>query len=459
MPICLSAQSNGHAKADSLRLLRQYSNELALRKKYAGNKDFETKLAEANFLLSANEIEKAGKVLFEVSAQSPSQEFWKTRTVASLLSKKENNAEAWKITENLKVKPGSLEEALKFIDLSAYSNGEQTLNRIEYLEKASGILSTIGFKNHYLNGFVLNDMAYYYDEASIPAKVFETQHKALEIFVTHYPQDFSMITTTHNNAVYYFETYGDIKKTELLQHSFDAYMNTFFSAKDKSWYQTSSKNSFVHGTALYYLNVLRYSGLKFNPDRLEIYIKKMESHFEDAPKDWADENLDILYAAYDIIYYYLQKNKQYDKALIYAKKLNSHNSNLFYEMKKNAGQAMVNYYTNKNDNALYFVDKSLKTLNFPPTSTSLQTLLVLKAEVLSRLGRIEASEAIIAEIYKNILERDAEDYLSFRTSDFKKNINISTIKVLIKSGNTYKNIFERVAGYLNTKTYLKNFTD
>lgn len=419
-------QSRLNHQADSLRTIGFYEEELALRSKELSTDKFDLTLAKANLLISKNETEKAITLLNKLKPNNPEETFWKGRSLALYYRKTENTTESIKILSQLSPSQ-HLHKAIIQLDLGqTYAASQEQIKAIEHLEAAANLLS-----NKYLLGLTYSDLSFAYDAAGIRNKTSEYGDKALKTFMQYHPEAFSMVSSLHNNLLFFVIEYGDEKLAREVQKSYVSYMKSRYPKQAKAIDQT-------HAQALHLLSNIRYAGFTKNEEFSLQNLTLLENLFQQAPKEWTSNNLGILSAGYEAVQYYLRKQKKFDKALAFAEKVNKVEQAPYNQMKKYAALALTQYDCNQNHEALKNVDLCMASFEFQKGSKSYQTLMVLKAELLSRLGRTQEAKNVLNDIYK---EAVGQSIMTVNIKDFPQHYNKIFIDLLIHSGWVYQNIY------------------
>lgn len=434
------AQNTQLSKADSLRYCGFFSEELDIRQK-TSPKTFDLRLAEANVFLQNEEAEKAFSILKTLKAITVSDRFWLNKTRAKYYRQAEEYDQALNILSTISPKENTLNAAILKLDKGQiYALKDEQLKAIRELEAAVQEFEKSGNKNHYMNGITLSDLAYAYDEVGIRNKTVYYSEKAVRLLLNHYPQDFAMVSTSHNNLLFYVIEYGDEKIAFEVTESYRKYMEGFLAAKSK--YRKPHNFSDFEAEGLYRLSLLRYYSFANDSPKILESIKALEQFYKRAPKAWTKDNLNILSQGYEEVQYSFRQQKKFKEALYYSRFIDKVQQKPYNIMKKHAAYALTYYDAKQNPEALKHVDLCLQSFDFAKGSRSLQTLMVLKAELLSRLGRAEEAKKVLREIYDEVLEKPTP-YLEIEIEHYPQHINKIFMNLLIHSGLVYQNIYEQ----------------
>lgn len=424
-------------EADSLRLLGKFEKELLLRQKLR-EKGFDLDLSRIHVFIQKREFSKAGQLLDGLNPVTAQQRFWKNRCRALLLQEEGETEKAIAILKSTPVSGKTVEAALKELALGQnYAILDDQLSAIRHFEQALTAFEASGYAYHYMAGLTLSDLAYAYDAAGFRNKTIEYGDKALKLFIWNYPEDFSMISTTHNNLLFYIIDYGDEKLATEVHRSYAGYMDKFLAEK-----HIHEDHSDVHAEALYRLSSLRFYGFKKDHEKMIQHLRLLEEFFHKAPREWTALNKGILSAGYELVQYCLRQQGKLDQALQYADMVNKAEQKPYNQMKKYAALALTHYDAGNNAEALRNVDLCLAAFDFSTASKSRQTLMALKAELLSRLGQTEEAKNNLDKIYRDVLGEKVD----IRKTDIQKypeHVNAIFLNLLIHSAWTYRNIYHQ----------------
>jgi len=426
-------------EADSLRLLGKFERELQVRLKWKET-GFDPDLARAHVFVLKKEFARANRIFNSLPAKTPGQRFWKSKGLALSLQEEGDSEKAIKALKNIPVNRGSLYTALTELALGQnYAILGDQLAAIRHFEQALADFEASGYTQHYMAGLTLSDLAYAYDEAGLRNKTIEFGDRALKLFIRNYPQDFSIISTTHNNLLFYIMEYGDEKLATEVHRSYVSYMTRFLAEKKKYFIDKPYED--IHAEALYRLSNLRFYGFKKDEAGMKEHLRLMEDFFRKAPLKWSENNKGILSAGYEQVQYTFRKVGKTDLALYYAALVDKAEQGDYNKMKKYAALALTHYDAGHNAEALKNVDLCLAVFDFSPGSKSLQTLMALKAELLSRLGKPEEAKKNLDKIYREILGEDT-DIRKADLAGYPQHINAIFLNLLIHSAWTYQNIYQ-----------------
>lgn len=424
-------------EADSLRLLGKFEKELLVRQKLQ-EKGFEPDLSRIHVFIRKKEFAKAGHLLAGLNAVTAQQRFWKNKCHALLLQEEGETEEAIALLKSTPVSDKTVEAALTELALGQnYAILDDQLSAIRHFEQALTAFETSGYMHHYMAGLTLSDLAYAYDAAGFRNKTIEYGDKALKLFIRNYPEDFSMISTSHNNLLFYIIDYGDEKRATEVHRSYAGYMDKFLAGKPPC-----NDLSDVHAEALYRLSSLRFYGFKKDHEKMIQHLRLLEEFFGKAPREWAALNKGILSAGYELVQYCLRQQGKLDQALQYAEMVNKAEQKPYNQMKKYAALALTHYDAGNNAEALRNVNLCLAAFDFSPGSKSRQTLVALKAELLSRLGKTEEAKKSLDKIYRDVLG-EKEDIRKADIQKYPEHVNAIFLNLLIHSAWTYQNIYHQ----------------
>ncbi|MCD8539001.1 MAG: CHAT domain-containing protein [Leadbetterella sp.] len=422
-------------EADSLRFLGKFEKELKVRQKLQ-EKGFDYDLSRAHVFILQNEFAEANRLLTRLNPVTAEQHFWKSKGLALSLQEEGNPAKAILILKGTPVTHGSIHAALAELSLGQnYALMGDQLSAIRHFEQALAAFEASGYKHHYMAGLTLSDLAYAYDEAGFRNKTIEFGDRALKLFIRNYAEDFSMISTSHNNLLFYLIDYGDEKLATDVHRSYVSYMDKFLMDKPPC-----DDLSDVHAEGLYRLSTLRFYGFKKDYERMIQHLRLLEEFFRKAPPEWTSRNKGILSAGYELVQYCFRQGGKLDEALQYAEMVNKAEQKPYNQMKKYAALALTHYDAGNNAEALRNVDLCLAAFEFSPASKSRQTLMALKAELLSRLGKTEEARKTLDKIYRDVLGEKA-DVRKVDIRKYPEHINAIFINLLIHSAWTYRNIY------------------
>ena len=425
-------------EADSLRLLGQFEKELRARLQLH-EKGFDTDLARAHVLVLQKEFARANRIFNSLPADTPEQRFWISKGRALSMQEEGESEKAIAVLKSTAITRGSLHAALTELALGQnYAILGEQLAAIRHFETALADFEASGYAHHYMAGLTLSDLAYAYDEAGLRNKTIEFGDRALKLFVRNYPEDFSIISTTHNNLLFYIMEYGDEKLASEVHKSYVSYMTRFLAGKNA--YDIGKEHADIHAEALYRLSNLRFYGFKKDEAKIKEHLRLLEDFFRKAPLKWSEHNKGILSAGYEAVQYSFRQMNKPDQALQYAALVDKVEQAPYNRMKKYAALALTHYDAGNNAEALKNTDLCLAAFDFSPQSRSLQTLMVLKAELLSRMGRAEEARESLDKIYRAILGEEAD----IRKADIEKypeHVNAIFLNLLIHSAWTYQNIY------------------
>ncbi len=426
-----------HSEADSLRLLGKFKEELLVREK--GPKGFDLDLARANAFILQGRLAEAGRILDRITTHNSEQDFWKAKSVAMAFREKGEPGKAIEILTAAPVKKQSFSMALRDLALGQnYAVLGDHLSAIRYFEEALANFEVSGYPHHYMAGLTLSDLAFAYDEAGLRNKTIALGDRALKLFVAHYPKDFGIISTTHNNLLFYVIDYGDEKVATEIHRNYTAYMNRFLA--DKRSFGPVKDHADVHAEALYRLSNLRFYGFKKDGEKVKTQLDLLEDFFRKAPAGWVENNKGILSAGYEVVQYSFRKEGRLPQAIQYAAMVDKAEKLPYNKMKKYAAFALIHYDAGNHTEALKNVDLCLKVFDFPAGSRSLQTLMVLKAELLSHLGKTKEARKTLEEIYRDVLGENT-DIRKVDITKYPEHVNNIFLNLLIHSAWTYQGIY------------------
>lgn len=424
-------------EADSLRLLGKFEKELLLREKLR-EKGFDLDLSRIHVFIQKKEFTKAGQLLAGLNPVTAPQRFWKNKCHALLLQEEGETEKAIAILRSTPVSSKTVEAALTELALGQnYAILDDQLSAIRHFERALTAFKASGYTHHYMAGLTLSDLAYAYDAAGFRNKTIEYGDKALKLFIRNYPEDFSMISTSHNNLLFYIIDYGDEKLATEVHRSYAGYMNKLLAKK-----HTHEDHSDVHAEALYRLSSLRFYGFKKDHEKMIQHLRLLEEFFRKAPPEWTSQNKGILSAGYELVQYCFRQQGKLDLALQYAAMVNKAEQKPYNHMKKYAALALTHYDAGNNAEALRNVDLCLAAFEFSPASKSRQTLMALKAELLSRLGKTEEAKKNLDKIYRDVLGEKL-DIRETNIQQYPEHVNAIFLNLLIHSAWTYRNIYHQ----------------
>lgn len=379
--------------------------------------------------------------LGKLSPKTPEQHFWKNKSRAAAYQQTGESAKAIEILKAAPAQNGSLHAALAELALGQnYALLGEQLSAIRHFERALTAFEDCNHPHHYMKGLALSDLAYAYDEAGLRNKTIEFGDRALKLFIRYYPEDYAMISSSHNNLLFYVIDYGDEKMASEVHRSYVRYMTRFLSEKNK--YEIGKNNEDIHAEALYRLSDLRFYSFKEDEKKIIENLSILENFFRKAPVKWSEKNKGILSAGYELVQYSFRKQRKTDLALQYAVLIDKAEQQPYNTMKKYAALALTHYDAENNAEALKNVHLCLSALDFPPGSKSLQTLMVLKAELLSRLGRADDARKSLDKIYREVLGQET-DIFKADLEKYPEHVNAIFLNFLIHSAWTYQNIYDQ----------------
>jgi len=440
------------SEADSLRLLGKYEEELPVREKL--QRGFDLDLARAHVFIRQGKYAEADRILSRLKTENKDQHFWKSKSLAFAFQAKGEPEKAIEILKAVPVKKGSLHLALTDLALGQnYTVLGDHLTAIRHFEQALANFQASGYPHHYMAGLTLSDLAFAYDEAGFRNKTIALGDRALKLFIARYPKDFGIISTTHNNLLFYVIDYGDEKVAAEIHRSYTAYMNRFLA--DKRRYGPVKDHADVHAEALYRLSDLRFYSFKNEEAKIKERLRLLEEFFRKAPAEWVKNNRGMLNVGYEMAQYSFRKQGKTEQALQYAAMVDMAEKKPVNKMKKYAALALTHYDAENDPEALRNVDLCLGTMDFPPGSRSLQTLMVLKAELLSRLGKVDEARKGLDKIYRDVLGEDA-DIRKVDITKYPEHVNNIFLNLLIHSAWTYQNIY-RYTGKTEDEQLTRHF--
>lgn len=437
------------AKADSLRLIGYYSQEVKVRQqiqKVSGSEAAKNyNIARINSLLDNFALPKARAAFERLALREPVTDFWMFRLKCRLLYAEEKYSQAIELLESYRPENELYQAILRLDAGQNYLETGDWAKAIGSLTRASGLFQRLGMRNHYLHALVLNDLGFAHDEAGIHNKILEHYDEALRIFMSYYSGDFRRIATINNNILYSYIEYGDQKKAAEIQMGFEKYMEDFISDKYAKKYRQYSVEEHLNAISMYLLNNCRYYSFAFDASRIHESISRMEELFRRAPSGWKEKNYGLLRSAYDSGQYGLRKNGDFEASENYSRLMADKPTNDFYRMKMYANIALNRYDRKNYEKALFYTKKSLGSYSFEKRGMSYNTLMVLKAELLANLGRFEESTMELNQLYLRILgaEKGRVRFTELNEKHFPDQNSGLFINVLIHSGHVFRLQYER----------------
>lgn len=428
-------------QADSLRLCGFYKQELLLREKI-NREDFNYQLASINCLLADNNAAQAYSLLQSLRPTSELATYWYKLTFSKYYIDNQELDKASSLLVTIAASENPLLQALVLFRKSqvASRKRDHTLT-IELLEKATHLLDKGPYRNHFQHAQILSDLAFVYDEVGMRHKTIPTAERALRIVLNHYPRHVGTVNNFHNNVIFYVIEYGDARVAHEFQKSHQQYMSHFL--QHKYLYVQEYLYEDVHAQALYHLSNIRYYSFTKDTHKIVEELKALEQHYQQAPLSWKEENLNILSASYESVQYTFRQLKDFPSALQYAASIDQVEKRPYNLMKKHAAYALTYYDAQENQLAYQHITKCIQVFEFPKGSKSLQTLMVLKAELLARLGKQEEAERHLQSLYDEILEQEGIDYFSIDIAQYPQHINKVFLNVLIHSGWIYQDLYRQ----------------
>jgi CHAT domain-containing protein len=437
--VLLSLPLHANQVADSLRLMGKYKLELAHRSNEPDNID--TRIARAQTYLLEDDTTAAYRELKNLKPQTIEQRFWLNIALANYYEEVGQNEKAHQLRKSMVVKPKTVYAAIKETALSKSTDVDKDyLATIRHLEKAIQIFSQAGYAEHYLTALALNNLAYGYGEMGLSTRSMHYANDALKLFLKNYASDFGIISNSHNNLLFYVIEYGDTKMTQNIFASYSNYMEKFLAHRDQ-YPEGDHRFAQVHAEALYRLSSVRYATFMKDEGAILRSLKELERFFEKAPLGWKEKNYGILSAGYELAPYGFRQMEMFEMALVLAKNIDKAEKKPYNLMKKHAAYAMIHYDAGQYLLALTHVEASIQAFPFSPTSRSLQTLMVLKGEVLAKLGRREEALSTINQIFKNNM-KPGDSMENFDIQNYPELAHSLFLQVLLHTAFTYHHLYE-----------------
>lgn len=433
---CVFAQNS--RTADSLRITGQYRQEYAERLGLGSSPDL--KIAEAQVKIMEMDTLGARKILDQVHPTTAEQKFWKQMAESQYHFSLGRFEEALKIQKALSPKPKTLLSAAKDMAISTTSERLQDpLTSIRHLEKAISTFKESGHENHYMHGMALNHLAFAYGEVGFASRTASMANESLKLFMRYHPRAYTTISSTLNNLLFYLIEYGDERQSAQVYASYVTYMENFL--QNRSSFPAEEDYKATHAEALYRLSKSRYATMLKDEKRMIQTLRELEDFFKRAPVAWKEKNWGILSAGYELPPYGFRLKKDFAKAMKYAQDIDKAEKRPYNLMKKNAAMALIHYDAQDFPKALPYVEASIAAFPFPPTSKSLQTLMVLKGEVLAKLGRRQEAVATLEQIFKNNMKPN-DPVHNFDIKNYPELANSIFLRVLLHSGKSYQHLYE-----------------
>lgn len=431
----LSAQENNlKSQADSLRLIEQYEEEFELRKAIGPPVGFDYMLAQINHMIENDQELEAKTLLDNLDTNSPQQTYFKTRALAHYYRYMYEPEKAISILSSADVQEYSLESASIQLNLSRYyGDMGKRFESLKHLEKSKEIFNKIGQSDFYLNGIVLSDLAFAYSNTGDETRTIEYGEKALNLYLENYPGSYRLISTFFNNLIMYLISYGDSKRTEDHLRAYENYMKTIYPEMSG---QSDESESYIGGKALYLLSRVRTFSFLEKPEKALVAIHDLEEFFKN-PNPWFNRSLHYLSAGIELVHEMYRSMSDYPNALKYAELITKYENAPYNQMKKYGNLALTHYYSDQHQLALDAVNKSLNAMKLPKDNGSLQTLTVLKAEMLAKLGRYQEAKAVLDEIFGYILD-EKTDFDKININEYPTLVNQTTLKLFTHAGWVYQ---------------------
>jgi CHAT domain-containing protein len=443
------SQSNLVFKADSLHFCGYYKEEIVLRKASPQNIPENRILADnaqVNFLLQSQEIEKA-KTLFEKvladykkSTKKKSIEFYINLTQARVLRGQEKWSEAvdfLKKLEGVKRKK-TIHDGILLIELG--ENSEYT-DAVNVYKSAIKVLEFNKMHNHYATALAYNNLAFSYDKVGLIREALNINEKSLQIWSKYYRQDVDILSSSYNNTIYDFLSYGDLDKSRKLQKEFESIMSEHFLRFSSGKFTPKGKHDDLHARTMFHLSSVRFYGQFYDPSKINFHLNALEDVFEKCPKEYFEREFYVLPAAYDAASYASRIKGDFANALRFNAISEKIAKSDFEKMKAQAAYAMIHYEQKVYSKSLNFTKNSLKSLSYDGKGTSFLTLSILKAELLANLNRPVEAIKVLQEVYKLMIKKD-RNFSQIQVSDFGDISSTYYINIFIHSGLAYRKIYE-----------------
>lgn len=319
-----------------------------------------------------------------------------------------------------------------------YDQVGQTAKAIQAYEKAVERFESQAKPDYLKLAATLNSLGFAYYNLSFQNKTIHNYHKAFAILKDHGQSDYLNMTDVVKNLAYIEYEYGNNQGIRDLVSYFDGYIQQAKATDtlDIADIQYLQLNQYLNKSRLY--EMVRDSiGMEKLISEVDKFMKEVDPDFLVAHQDY---QLSI-YESAGALFKFLE---QYDVSERYYQKMQEIPLNDFYQMKYAANLAMMYYYDSAYAKSLDYAEVSLRKLEeMGYRGSSTYTVMVLKAELLNRLGKEAEAKDLIVQIYSELLVRELKeaDLEKLSYSDFKGMNTDRHITIIIRSGNIYRQAF------------------
>lgn len=316
----------------------------------------------------------------------------------------------------------------------------QTAKAVQAYEKSVALFESQAQPNYEKLAATLNNLGFAYYNLNFQNKTILNYHKAFSILKDREQDDHRNMTDVVKNLAYIEYEYGNNQGIKDLVSFFDGYIQKAVETDtlETANIQYMQINQYLNKSRLY--EVVRDSvGMEKLIAEVDQFMKEVEPDFRTAHQNY---QLSIYESAGALFKFF----EQFDVAERYYHKMQEIPLNDFYQMKYAANLAMMHYFDSAYTTSLDYAEESLRKLEeMGYRGSSTHTVMVLKAELLTRLGRGEESKDLIARIYSELLEKELTeaDLEQLSYADFKGMNTDRHITINIRSGNIYREFFRQ----------------
>lgn len=353
----------------------------------------------------------------------------------------ENGLElALEVEENAELKSLSPDKWAHFYAVLGFLYNElgQTAKAVQVYEKSIELFESQSDPDYQKLAVTLNNLGYAYYNLNFQNKTILNYHKAFDILKDLQLADHQNMTDVVKNLAYIEYEYGNNQGIQDLVSFFDDYI------QEAEETDTVGKADIQYLQINQYLNKSRLYEAVRDSVGMEKLILKVDQFMKEVDPDFraAHQNYQLsIYESAGALFKFLER---YDLAEYYYQKMQDIPLDNFYQMKYAANLAMMHYYDSAYSKSLGFAEESLTKLEaMGYRGSSTYTVMILKAELLNRLGRGEEAQELIVRIYSELLERELKetDLAQLSYADFMGMNTDRHITIIIRSGNIYREFF------------------
>lgn len=320
-----------------------------------------------------------------------------------------------------------------------YDAAGQTLKAVQAYERAVQAYESQQIVDYPALANTLKNLGYAYFNLNFENKTLVNYYKALDIAKDHAYSDFEEMTSFVFNLFYMEYEYGNEQGMSDLIDFFDTYI------EEAERSDTLSLDQINVMKINQYLNKARYYEAKRDAEKTIEIVATMENFMEGLDDEFRNQHQDYQLSLYESAGTVFKNLERFEESKEYYDRMQRVPMSDFYQMKYTANLGMLYYFAQDYPKSLSFADKSLDKLDeMGYKGSSVQTLMVLKAELLSKLGRQSDAKKLIIGIYSSLLSRELteQELAGLNYGEFKGANSNRFISIFIRSGNVYREFFK-----------------